>query len=198
MCSRTYWCHLGNGRQTMVQTLPPTCQVSPYGSIAEQGVLRFSGKKIFPGLQVSGPVSMAIRKRLSPKWPIESRLIQRVSSSTNGARRLLGNVVVSNRPSLVGELQRPEFFSVMSMGGIQGGQSAVRQAGPACLGRAVEEEKAVIGWFWSFCAQVLISEACGRSVTELVRKACLLGVCGYKAGDRCGGPITRGITSCYV
>lgn len=48
----------------MIQTLPPTRLVSPFGTIAEQGVLRFSGKKIFPGFQVSGTVSMAIWKLL--------------------------------------------------------------------------------------------------------------------------------------
>lgn len=114
----------------MVKPLPPTRQISPCATIAEQGVLRFSGKKIFPGFQVSGPVSMAIRKRLSPKWPIKSRLIQRVSSSTSGTRRLLGNVVLSDlsppSPFRCGTTKTRVLSRHVFRGGTQGGQSAAR------------------------------------------------------------------------
>lgn len=52
------------GRQ-WVRNLPPTRLVSLFGTIAEQSILRFSGKKKVPGFQVSGPVSIVIWKLLS-------------------------------------------------------------------------------------------------------------------------------------
>lgn len=84
MCSRTYWCHLGNGRQTVGQTLPPTPLISPGGTIAEQGVLRLSGKKIFPGFQVSGPVSWQFGNFCSEMANQEPPNIRGVASSTAG------------------------------------------------------------------------------------------------------------------
>lgn len=85
-------------------------------------------KKMSPAFQVSGPVSLAIWKLLSPKWPIKSLLIQRVSSSATGALRLLGNGALLGDLLLlfVGELQRPEFFSLMCLGA--GSQASNQQS----------------------------------------------------------------------
>lgn len=71
-----------------------------------------------------------------------------LSSSTTGAQRLLGNGAPLSRlfPHFVGELPRPEFFSLERLGaGCSGGQSAVR-LGAGSLRRAVEEEGEGCDW----------------------------------------------------
>lgn len=80
----------GTAGRPWAQTLHPTRLVSPLEPLRST---RLVGKKIFPRLQVSGPVSMAIRKLLSPNRPIQSCLIQRARSPSIGVRRFLGNGV---------------------------------------------------------------------------------------------------------
>lgn len=111
--------------------LPPSPDVWSYPLEqlrTQQGVLRFSGQKISQGFQVSGPVSLAFGKLLSPKWPIKNLLLQRVSvfDLRDAGASWEMELHLAIFPLFVGELQRPEFFSLTCLGA--GCQAANQQS----------------------------------------------------------------------
>lgn len=82
----------GMGGRRWVQTLPPqhthTRLVSPCGAMTEQSILRFSGRKIFPGFQVNGSVSITIWKlvsQLAKQEPPDSKVPNRLPPLRRGA-----------------------------------------------------------------------------------------------------------------
>lgn len=114
---------------TDLSTLPRRL-VLPFGTIAEQDVLRFSGQKKFPGVPgkwacVLGILETLVSQMANQEPPVAKGIVfhHRDAGTSWEMERYLASASV---PLFVGELQRPEFFSLTCLGA--GCQAANQQS----------------------------------------------------------------------
>lgn len=155
-CNRTYECHLGIDRQTMGTDLSPLPRrlVVPFGTIAEQDVLRFSGQKKIPGVPGKWACFLGIwetfvSQMANQEPPVAKGIVfHHRDAGTSWEMELSISIGPTFRR---GTTKTRVLFAHVFRGGVSGGQSAVRQTA-GCLSLALKEEGK--GRHWVFLAML--------------------------------------------